>query len=216
LNYEETLLPGEFLSLMACEIQAKLTLLSTSLEKEQAYQALKTLRTILNNVKTEPGNEKFRQLRAANKTFNGKLWVHAAARDVMRILGWTESGDLVVLKEFNEGDVEITLTLLSDLIEEPPVNGTSCPRTEQNGPPQKQTTHSPGGVNLEHQKQMEFLKEQRRKTEEEKRRIAAQIQADRQEASTRETKPSHAREIKFGSNVARFKDIGVDLNKGGG
>ena len=43
--------------------------------------------------------------------------MHAAARDVMRILGWTESGDLVVLKEFNEGDVEITLTLLSDLIE---------------------------------------------------------------------------------------------------
>ncbi|KAK2170364.1 hypothetical protein LSH36_3g19111 [Paralvinella palmiformis] len=43
-----------------------------------------------------------------------------------------------------------------------------------------------------------------------------QIKADRKNVSSREIKASRARDMKFGSNIKKFGDIGIDLNSGGG
>ena len=68
------------------------------------------------NVKSDPDNEKFRKLRTANKTFSTRVWLHGAACDVMKLLGWKEVDDLVVLTDYDEEAFDVALKTLLEYI----------------------------------------------------------------------------------------------------
>ena len=46
--------------------------------------------TLHRNAIDHPGEEKYRRLRTANKTFSQRVWCHQVARDFLEMMGWTE------------------------------------------------------------------------------------------------------------------------------
>lgn len=46
--------------------------------------------SVFRNIIDNPGNEQYRQLRIANKTFNQRVWRHTDAQAFMALMGWVQ------------------------------------------------------------------------------------------------------------------------------
>lgn len=76
---------------MAEEALARLLTLPT----KERRQCVETLIRIFRNVEQNPEEEKYRRLKTTNKTFNGDVWRHDAAQELLLLTGW-ELGDEAV------------------------------------------------------------------------------------------------------------------------
>lgn len=198
------------------DLDGYLQLLYSSLPPTDALVTVETLLKIIQNVLDHPAAENYRRLRTANKTFQQRVWRHSAAQELMAAIGWIEvEGDVVLPSDIVPQEAVIALTKLKSLLEEQlkTTSGASSDQTSQHEPTPTTTASTESAIS--HQERMRKLKETQKRVEEEKRRIAEQIKADRQEASKKESRASHGRQLKFGGKLNRFEDIGVDLNAGG-
>lgn len=179
---------------------------STSPEDRRA--AINTLVKIVQNALDNPDVEQYRKIRMENTSFKQRVWRHPTAQQFLFSVGWVVVEDILVLPSDD--------LLQQALIEL--VKAKSTLEEEQAGwdsglqePPE-----ASGSNNIEYRERQKKLLEAQRKVKEERKKIVEQITSDRQETEKREAKSSHGRELKFGANLNRFEDIGVDLNAGGG
>ena len=92
-------------------------------------------------------------------------------------LGFVQADDIVVLTEYQDGQFDGAITLLSDYtstVMRPPDplevdTGSVSVKQGETGMPT-------GSQNIEYQKRMDKLREQQKKVEEEKQRIAQQVE----------------------------------------
>jgi len=199
-------------------------------------------RKIAGNVKADPTNERFRRLKLSNAKFLERVWNNEQLQMLMLAAGWVveESGEAVVLPE--TADTNILWDLVNEMDPQPaaqapvapsPVAAAAASRAAaaaSTAPaPASSAACAPGGgssaskrakvasgeeaVLAERQKVLDKIKREKA----EKRRIKAQMQADRVNQQHREIRASHAQLPEGGgTRLNRFSDIGVDLNKGGG
>ncbi|XP_062513738.1 UBX domain-containing protein 6-like [Corticium candelabrum] len=166
--------------------------------------ALETLFKMASNIQEHPNEEKYHQVRLANKTFNTKVWSHPAAQEFLFTCGWTVVDDLLVLPA--DSNLEEARRVLEKVI---------C-ITEPVSPRRKSPAKRAPEKDKQLDKERKAREEQMQKQKEEKRRLAEKIKADRKETSQRQSKDSKAVTRPFGSDVKRFQDIGVDVNSQGG
>ena len=60
---------------------------------------LSTLRRIFDNIIQHPNDDKYREIKLTNETFNSKVWQYPAAQELMKMSGWVVEGDHVRLKD---------------------------------------------------------------------------------------------------------------------
>ena len=85
----------------------------TSLGPEDLETTLSTLRKIFDNIIQHPNDDKYRQIKLANKTFSSKVWRYPACEELMKMSGWVVEDDHVRLKD--DSHVYIVSQLLESL-----------------------------------------------------------------------------------------------------
>ena len=73
-----------------------------------------TLKLIFDNVIQHPDDEKYRQIRLANKRFTDKVWQYPAGEELMKMSGWVVEGDHVRLRD--ESCVHIVSRLVKSFL----------------------------------------------------------------------------------------------------
>ena len=73
--------------------------LSAFLTPEDLEATLSTLRKIFDNIIQHPNDDKYRQIKLANKTFSSKVWRYPACEELMKMRGWVVEDDHVRLKD---------------------------------------------------------------------------------------------------------------------
>ncbi|XP_031550372.1 uncharacterized protein LOC116287814 [Actinia tenebrosa] len=174
--------------------------LRRSHDKETVKIALETLLKLANNAIQRPNDEKFRHIRVENKAFNAKVWSLPEAQQFLMVWGWVETDDGHI--DLSVNDVKQVLQKrLSSVPSPKPKSHDDQPMTEK----EKML-----------QEERRLLQEQAKAEKAEKERIKAQIRADRENVKKRESKASKATHLHGGGHMTKFKDIGIDLDKGGG
>ena len=84
-----------------------------SLSPKDRETTLSTLREIFNNIIQYPNDDKYRQIRLANKKFCSKVWQYPAGEELMKMSRWVVEGDHVRLRD--DSCVQIMLQLLNSL-----------------------------------------------------------------------------------------------------
>ena len=72
---------------------------------------LSTLRRIFDNIFYYPNDDKYRQIKLANKTFSSKVWQYPAGEELMKMNGWIVEGNHVRLTD--DSHVHIMVKLLN-------------------------------------------------------------------------------------------------------
>ena len=85
----------------------------SSLTPEDVKATLLTLRKIFDNISQHPNDDKFCQIKLANKIFSSKVWRYPACEELMKISGWVVEDDHVRLRD--ESHVHIVSQLLESL-----------------------------------------------------------------------------------------------------
>ena len=80
-------------------LSAQLDKIAASLSPEDLEATLSTLRTIFDNIIQHPNDDKYRQIKLANKTFSSKVWRYPACEELMKMSGWVEEDDHVRLRD---------------------------------------------------------------------------------------------------------------------
>ena len=111
-----------------------------SVSPEDLEATLSTLRKIFNNIIQHPNDDKYRQIKLANKTFNSKVWRYPACEELMKMSGWVVEDDHVRLRD--DSHIHIVSQLLGR--KETNVQHTSQfsakkPDTEMFVPPEDET-----------------------------------------------------------------------------
>jgi len=73
--------------------------LSAFLTPEDLEATLSTLRKIFDNIIQHPNDDKYRQIKLANKTFSSKVWRYPACEELMKMSGWVVEDDHVRLRD---------------------------------------------------------------------------------------------------------------------
>ena len=73
--------------------------LGFSVSPKDCEATLSTLREIFDNIIQHPDNDKYRQIRLANKRFTNKVWQYPAGQELMKMSGWVVEGDHVRLRD---------------------------------------------------------------------------------------------------------------------
>eukprot|EP00054_Salpingoeca_dolichothecata_P002948 m.24618 g.24618 ORF g.24618 m.24618 type:complete len:192 (+) comp13413_c0_seq2:139-714(+) len=186
---------------LVCVIDQKLS-------PEDAALCLKSLLSFARNVEKDPTEPKYRKINLSNDKFVARVWRHEVARNFLLASGWHEENGFLVLPS---GQV-MTEALVS-------LNRRLAPTSS----PSPATSVPSSALSAQEEKKRQALKAEREKLKakmqrdkEERARVKAQIEADRKNKAAQGVEASKARDIKFGGNINRFEDIGVDLNRGGG
>ena len=74
---------------------------------------MSTLRKIFDNIIQHPNDDKYRQIKLANKTFISKVWRYPACEELMKMSGWVVEDDHVRLRD--DSHVHIVSQLLESL-----------------------------------------------------------------------------------------------------
>ena len=85
----------------------------TSLSPEDLEATLSTLRKIFDNIIQHPNDDKYCQIKLANKTFSSKVWRYPACEELMKMSGWIVEDDHVRLRD--DSHVLIVSQLLKSL-----------------------------------------------------------------------------------------------------
>ena len=88
--------------------------LFTSLDVEEQYVTLSTLRRIFDSIIQHPNDVKYRQIQLNDESFNREVWQYPAGEDLMKMSGWVLEGDHVRLKD--ESCVQIVSQLLKSFM----------------------------------------------------------------------------------------------------
>jgi len=171
------------------------------------------------NVSKDPTNQKFRRIRLGNAKF-AAVWEREEAKQLLAASGWRsdiEDGYLVLP---GEADHTVFAMFVDELVQSLPA---PTPVAAQPDRPQAAVASAPAkSAQGMSDKEKEFHESRRKalatakRASDEKKRIRAQIESDRDQVSKRKLKDSKAKEKKFGANVSRYADIGVDLNGSAG
>ena len=96
-------LPRQSKTVMAVDskdsIVQQLDKIATSLSPEDLEATLPILRKIFDNIIQHPNDDKYRQIKLANKTFSSKVWRYLACEELMKMSGWVVEDDHVRLKD---------------------------------------------------------------------------------------------------------------------
>jgi len=74
---------------------------------------LSILRKIFNNVIQHPNNDKYHQIKLADKTFSSKVWRYPACEELMKMSGWVVEDDHMKLSD--DSHIHIVSQLLESL-----------------------------------------------------------------------------------------------------
>mmetsp|Transcript_16745 Transcript_16745/g.43458 ORF Transcript_16745/g.43458 Transcript_16745/m.43458 type:complete len:189 (-) Transcript_16745:382-948(-) len=177
------------------------------------------LRRYLKNIKKDPSEPKYRRIRVANDRF-AAVWAEGAARDLLGAAGWVADpadGGFLILPVAVSPQV---FEMLLDAAAPPAPAVAAAPPLPQAASPPPAVAAAAAAERAKKDavlaKEKAAVAERLRRAKAEKARIKKQLEADREEAARRRARDSHATQRPLGSNVQRYSDIGVDLNKGGG
>ena len=73
--------------------------LSAFLTPKYLEATLSTLRKIFDNIIQHPNDDKYCQIKLANKTFSSKVWRYPACEELMKMSGWVVEDDHVTLRD---------------------------------------------------------------------------------------------------------------------
>eukprot|EP00041_Stephanoeca_diplocostata_P006409 m.83520 g.83520 ORF g.83520 m.83520 type:complete len:178 (-) comp16349_c0_seq1:572-1105(-) len=166
------------------------------------------LRKYLSNIEAHGDNMKYRRIRLENARF-APTWANAFARDLLNAAGWRtdkEDGYIVLPNEVQPDVMRLLLSEYPEYTSEP------NPNTEVHKVADDQQTEKQALIAEQRQQYLD----QKRRDLERKRRLKAEIEADRAQVATVQSRPSVQNRPTFGSNIARYSDIGVDLNRSSG
>ena len=93
------------------DLAKQLETLIADLKLEDQGPTLSTLEKIFDNVSQDPHNDKYRQIKIANKRFNNTVWKYPAGEKLMKMSGWTVEGDHVRLN--NDFHIQTMSEILS-------------------------------------------------------------------------------------------------------
>ena len=85
-----------------------------SLSPEDREATLSTLRRIFDNIIRHPNDDKYRQIKLTDETFNSKVWQYPAGEELMKMSGWIVEDDHVRLRD--DSCVQIVLQLLTSFL----------------------------------------------------------------------------------------------------
>ena len=85
-----------------------------SLSPEHRAATLSTLRRIFDNIIQHPNDDKYRQIKLTDETFNSKVWQYPAGQELMKMSGWVVENDHVRLRD--DSCVQIVLRLLTTFL----------------------------------------------------------------------------------------------------
>ena len=80
---------------------------------EDLEATLPTLRKIFDNIIQNPNDEKYCQIKLANKTFSSKVWRHPVCKELMKMSGWVVEDDHVRLTD--DSHINMVSQLLESL-----------------------------------------------------------------------------------------------------
>eukprot|EP00164_Ancoracysta_twista_P000831 GFYU01001096.1.p1 GENE.GFYU01001096.1~~GFYU01001096.1.p1 ORF type:complete len:200 (-),score=50.55 GFYU01001096.1:496-1095(-) len=172
-----------------------------------------TVGKLVTNCLKDPNNPKFRQVRMNNQAIRNRVLDVAGGLELMLAAGFEEldmDGERVLIM-LNEDDAvltEVTTRLAGAVSTAQP---TLAPPTHVDAAAHEEA------LRRRHEAE-ERVKEMRRKKQEEKARLRAELEADKRERKKDDGLhlSSHARPRPQGGGVHRYGDIGVNLNAGGG
>jgi len=81
------------------KLSAQLDKIAASLSPEDLQATLSTLKKIFDNIIQHPNDDKYRQIKLANKTFSSKLWRYPSCEELMKMSGWVVEDDHVKLRD---------------------------------------------------------------------------------------------------------------------
>ena len=77
-------------------LSAQLDKITTSLISEAT---LSTLKEIFDNIIQHPNDDKYHQIKLANKAFSSKVWRYPACEELMKMSGWVVEDNHVRLRD---------------------------------------------------------------------------------------------------------------------
>jgi len=92
------------------QLEQQLDTIVAALSPEDLDTTLSTLRKIFDNIIQHPNDDKYRQIKLANKVFCSKVWRYPACEELMKMSGWVIEDDHVRLKD--DSHVHIVSQLL--------------------------------------------------------------------------------------------------------
>ena len=81
-----------------------------SLQEQEA--TLSTLKMIFNNIIQHPNDEKYRQIKLANKRFGSKVLKYPGSEELMKISGWMVEGDHIRLRDDSQIQLALAIIML--------------------------------------------------------------------------------------------------------
>jgi len=85
----------------------------TSVSPEDLEATLSTLRKIFDNIIQHSNDERYRQIKLANKTFSSKVWRYPVCEELMKMSGWVVEDDHVRLRD--DSHIHVMSQLLESL-----------------------------------------------------------------------------------------------------
>ena len=80
-------------------VSKQLHKIQSTVRPEDLEATLSTLKKIFDNIIQHPNDEKYRQIKLANKTFSSKVWRYPACEELMKMSGWVVEDDHVRLRD---------------------------------------------------------------------------------------------------------------------
>ena len=88
--------------------------LDSSMSSKDCKATLSTLGKIFDNIIQHPNDDKYRQIKLANKRFASEVWQYPAGEELMKMSGWVVEGDHVRLRD--DSCVKIVSQLLRSFL----------------------------------------------------------------------------------------------------
>ena len=166
---------------------------------------------ILRNIQTNPWDQKYKVLKVKP---GGKLektiLAHAGGKDLLRAIGFVQKADEYVLSD--ETNVAVSLATIESLLPQ-----SKAPTPTRQSMCITQGTEIVGEKRQEYEDRMKKVRAERERKQREKDKLKQQFEADKiARANAPAAKASVSCKRAFGSKATTFKDIGVDVNAGGG
>ena len=80
-------------------LSKQLNKIASSVSPEDLEATLSTLMKIFDNIIQHPNDDKYRQIKLANKAFSSKVWRYPACEELMKMSGWVVEDDHVRLRD---------------------------------------------------------------------------------------------------------------------
>ena len=183
---------------------------------------LQLISSICTNIVTHPNEEKFRKIKIANPKFNDFVMGVEGAVNLLMLCGFEidDSGEYIILKK--ENFVASDLKDLIAAIDIKTKNNLTAPQKPSSSSSASSSVVKPTGSSssvsdAEIEERKKKMMEEKKKIQAEKDKIKQQLLADKEERKHLPTGVCSRKTTKPNSTSKKtFRDIGVELNKGGG